>query len=272
MVRFLFWNIKRRPLQDRLANLVRYHDVDVIMLVECMLPPEDLLFAVNAAASSEYQETMTLLDTIAVYSRLPKRSVETLEDNPDMRVTIRRVEVPAGKELLLVVAHFPSKLFWSDVSQNQPCIQLARTVRRWEERLGHSRTVVVGDLNMNPFEAGIVASYGLHATMARDVALRETRTIQGEDYSFFYNPMWGCFGDALDGPPGTYYDTRAEAVNYFWNIFDQVLIRPSLVGAFRNDSLRILSSDGANSLATSHGFPDGRSASDHFPILFDLDV
>ena len=42
---------------------------------------------------------------------------------------------------------------------------------------------------------------------------------------FFYNPMWGHFGDALDGPPGSYYDARSEAVAYFWNVFDQVLIR-----------------------------------------------
>jgi lipoyl(octanoyl) transferase len=68
--------------------------------------------------------------------------------------------------------------------------------------------------------------------------------------------MWGYFGDALDGPPGTYYDSRSEPVTYFWNIFEQVLIRPTLLDAFVPASLKILDSDGDETLLTKlqHSF------------------
>lgn len=272
MIRFLFWNINRKPLQHRLARLARYHDVDVVALAECVLSPAEVLASLNGGAGEPYRETMSLLDTIAVYTRLPRQALHTIQDDPASRITIRRVDKGRQKDFLLVVAHFPSKLYWSNESQVQPCAELAHVIRRWEERLGHSRTVLLGDLNMNPFETGIVASYGLHATMARSVADREMRTVLGREYPFFYNPMWGHFGDALDGPPGTYYDSRAEAVTYFWNVFDQVLIRPSLLGAFRNETLKILDTDGAESLRTAGGLPDHSSGSDHLPIIFELDL
>jgi hypothetical protein len=58
--------------------------------------------------------------------------------------------------------------------------------------------VLVGDFNMNPFQEGVVAANGLNAVMARRVAARRrTRVVQEREYPFFYNPMWGHFGDVV---------------------------------------------------------------------------
>jgi len=272
MVNFLFWNINKRPLDSTVANLARTHDLDVIVLAESTVPEDVMLSAVNDGAALPFRLTLTFLDEMAIYSRLPPRSFRTLEEDPRSRLSIRRVFFPSGNDILLVVTHFPSKLHWSDASQSQACTALAATIRKWEDHVQHTRTVLVGDLNMNPFETGVVSSHGLHATMARQVAARQRRTVQGEEATFFYNPMWGHFGDAVDTPPGTYYNARSEPVAYFWSIFDQVLVRPSLLDVFKNEDLRILDSDGTNSLMTKAGLPDTTRASDHLPILFRLDL
>ena len=47
------------------------------------------------------------------------------------------------------------------------------------------------------------------------------RFVQGTDYPFFYNPMWGLFGDGREGPAGSYYYAKSGHETYFWNIFDQ---------------------------------------------------
>ena len=96
--------------------------------------------------------------------------------------------------------------------------------------------------------------------------------MQGRSYPFFYNPMWGHLGDWSDRPPGSYYYERAEHVSYFWNIFDQVLIRPKLLERFRSDELRIVDQAGDISLRTADGRPDHDTGSDHFPLLFRLDL
>jgi hypothetical protein len=78
---------------------------------------------------------------------------------------------------------------------------------------------------MNPFETGLVSAAGLNSVMSRRVASRETRKVQGREYRFFYNPMWSHFGDARDDTAGSYYYDAGEHVNYYWNMFDQVLLR-----------------------------------------------
>jgi len=135
-----------------------------------------------------------------------------------------------------------------------------------EKKAGHFRTVVIGDLNMNPFEDGMVGSEGLHAVMVRAIANRRDRIVAGERRPFFYNPMWSYFGDDSEGPPGTYYRSFAKPINYHWNMFDQVLLRPDLLEAYDRGDVRILTRAGDTSLLTAAGTPL-KSISDHLPIL-----
>lgn len=168
-------------------------------------------------------------------------------------------------------AHLPSKRHWSTESQSLECIELARRINAEEGRVGYRRTVLVGDFNMNPFESGMVAAGALHSVMSRQVAAREVRTVQGNTYRMFYNPMRGHFGDARSETAVSYFYDNAQHVNYFWNMFDQVLIRPELAERFDPNRLKIVTSVGARSLTRAGGRPDGQNYSDHLPIVFALD-
>jgi hypothetical protein len=109
----------------------------------------------------------------------------------------------------------PSRLHFSDESMIFECANLAKMIEDQEEAWGHWRTILLGDLNVNPFEIGVVGTGGLHAVMSRDVASRGSRTVQSREYDFFYNPMWAHFGDRQGGVPGTYYYDKAEHVATF---------------------------------------------------------
>jgi hypothetical protein len=61
-------------------------------------------------------------------------------------------------------------------------------------------------------------------------------------------------------------------VTYFWNTFDQVLVRPALLDRFRSNEVRIIDRVGGTSLAMLDGRPDGKIGSDHFPLLFKIDL
>ncbi len=105
----------------------------------------------------------------------------------------------------------------------------------------------------------------------RLMAKRDVRTVQGDEYRFFYNPMWSHLGDARSDTAGSYFYNSAEQVNYFWNMFDQVLQRPELARRFDPGRLRIVTSVGTLSLARPDGRPDRKIGSDHLPIVFELD-
>ena len=246
MLTFLFWNIDRKPLASIIANLTVSHDVDVLVLVECEIGPARMLRTLNNGRPAQFHFSPGRgCGKVAIYTRFPGDFLEALSETG--RTTIRRLSLPARTEILLAAAHLPSKLHWGAGSQALECARFAQDVRDVEVQVGHTRTVLVGDLNMDPFELGLVGAPALNGVMTRDLASRGSRTIQGREYPYFYNPMWGRFGDATEGPPGTYYYDGSEHSTTFWHIFDQVLVRPELMDRFRNEWLRVLVGDGDTS-------------------------
>ena len=133
-------------------------------------------------------------------------------------------------------------------------------------------TIVVGDFNMNPFDDGLASFYGFHSVMDKVVARKESRIVHGEERSFFYNPMWSLMGDGSQGPSGTYYYNSGGSKNFYWNMLDQVILRPDLIPFFPDNELRIISETYSCSLLRDSGVPDARMASDHLPLLFKIDI
>jgi hypothetical protein len=131
--------------------------------------------------------------------------------------------------------------------------------------------LVIGDFNMNPFEDGLVGAVTFHATSTRMVAARGSRVVDKKKRAFFYNPMWSILGDRRNGPPGTYYYDRGQPVSFFWNAFDQALLRPDLLEWFADDDLQVVTRIGNTSLLTAAGTPDTDVASDHLPIVISID-
>jgi hypothetical protein len=155
-------------------------------------------------------------------------------------------ELHGAREVLLGAVHLSSKLYRSEQSQAMACVALRRNIADQEKRVGHQRTILLGDFNMNPFEAGMVGAEGLHGVKSRNVAARGSRKVDGLEYPFFYNPMWSHLGDASEASAGTYYFDRGEHVSHFWHTFDQVLIRPELIVGFDPKDLRILTEAGGS--------------------------
>ncbi len=269
---FLFWNINKKPLQDLLAVLVREHFVDVLILAECEIDDVTLLETLNKNQSPKYGIALSYVPNqrIKIFTTLPRESFRPLRDEGN--AAFRLLKPPVGEEILLVAVHLSSKMFQSDHEQTLNATRLARSIREVEIEVGHTKTLVVGDLNMNPFEHGLIAAEAFHAVMTKEIALRESRKVSGEERPFFYNPMWGRFGDYSPGVSGTYYYGAGNQVNYFWNIFDQVLLRPQLLAFFDEKNLEILSDVGDDSLLNNNGLPDTSLASDHLPILFRLSI
>jgi hypothetical protein len=126
---------------------------------------------------------------------------------------------------------------------------------------------------MNPFEDGIIASHGLHSTFSREIALTYTRFYGGHHYRYFYNPMWSFFGDFSKGDVlGTYYINNYRPINYHWNIYDQVMLRPELLPNFDDKKLEIISKIGTGDLLKmENGITKvDKVYSDHLPIKFEL--
>jgi len=267
--KFLFWNINRKPLAGVVADLAEEHKADVIVLAECDIDSATMLMTLNRRERGQFHLPPGKNRAIHIFTRFSRDFLQLLHD--DNRFTIRRSSLPARSELLLVAVHLRSKLHQSDESQKFACATLVRTIEEKEKQVGHRRTVLVGDFNMNPFESGMVGAEGLHSVMSRQVSSRGSRKIRGREYPFFYNPMWSHLGDARSQTAGTYFHDNSQHVNYFWNTFDQVLLRPELAARFDPNRIRIVTAAGKRSLVRPNGRPDNTSSSDHLPLVFELE-
>ncbi len=271
MPNFLFWNMARKPLTDSLARLAARHQTDVLLLAECALSPRQVLAALNKTEKvwSWVAPLAGQEQKVTIFTRFKPNLLAPRLDAP--RWTIQELSWPDAPSVLVVAVHFPSKWNTDTGSQAFECIELANDIRAVETQVGHRRTLVVGDFNMNPFEEGMIAANGLHAQSSRVIALGGSRRVDGRDYRFFYNPMWNFWGDNGRGPGGTYFYRGSQIVSLSWNIFDQVLLRPELLPFFDGAQLEILTGDGEISFLTRAGTPTTRGGSDHLPIRFRLD-
>src|SRR5260370_13733610 len=200
MLTFLFWNLKgNRP--DLAANLVRHHGVDILMLAECPTVPANMLEALNrpsAEVSYLYEDHPKL----AIYSRFADRWLRPIGKGNDY--TIKEIALLERPALLLCVVHFPSKLYRTAEDQWSYTTTFCNSVLASAEKdAGHNRTIIVGDLNMNPYETALVAANAFHAVPTRAIASRERRTVKFESNRYFYNPIGRHFGARPQAHSGT---------------------------------------------------------------------
>ncbi len=269
MLRFLFWNLKRKPLEPLVRQIVAAHDIDIVVLAEMLTPPFTMAAALNAKLSRRpFHNTPPVeYDKVHIFARFDPSMVKPVCDTA--RMTVRHFVLPGRDSFVVAGVHLGSKMYLRDEQQAARCVELSLRLAEQETKVGHARTILVGDFNVNPFEHGVAGAPGFNAVMTRAIASRGSRTVEAKKRPFFYNPMWNHFGDSGPNPPGTYY---YESSAHMWNMFDQVLVRPALLDRFVEADLQVLTGIGDVSLLNRRGTPDAKAASDHLPLLFALDI
>lgn len=267
-IRFLFWNLNRNRPFEEIVNIVEHYQVDVLILAEVDFTLDELerhliqkghMFTHNPISKCERIKILTRSDNIFLSPILESQ-----------RYSINILELSSLEKVMLAGVHVPDKLHNTSDDQDEFCRDFVEQIKREEIERGITKTVVVGDFNMNPFETVMIKSTSLHAVSSSKIAEKLTRIVQEKEYKFFYNPMWSWLGDIKNEVVGSYYYNTSNHTNYFWNTFDQVLIRPELIPNFDKESLQILSSDGTKSLLTKNGLPNKNAYSDHLPLFFML--
>ncbi len=266
MSKFLFWNLHRRDLHGFVRNLARQENADVLILAECPTHPAQLLEELNTELP-HYEYAPGNCGHLLFFTRFDPRFFKPKFESH--RVSIRRLALPGHQRILVAAAHLPAKSNFSEESLLIESVHLAQAIDQVERKEGHERTILLGDFNMHPFEAGMVTAGGLHAVMSRRIASRVTRTLQCQKYKYFYNPMWNHLGDNGDAC-GTFYFEGGDHLCYYWNLFDQVLLRPDLLEGFASGGVRIPTSINGFSLLQEGGEPDIETASDHLPVTLEL--
>ena len=153
----MFWNVGGKEIPESIATLCREQEVDVLLLAECKTQQSDMSMSLNTPkrAPGTYRELPHLDSRIRVFTRFSSNRFDPVFD--DGHVRILHLRLPIGRPLLIVAAHLPSKLWSNAGDQSYRIRQLRQDIEAAEAKTGHKNTVVIGDLNANPFEDSLMA-------------------------------------------------------------------------------------------------------------------
>jgi hypothetical protein len=268
MVTFLFWNLAGGDIPDIVASIVLEHQVDVVLLAENGIQPASLLQRLNTGNPSRYHFIPPVVRSkVDIFAGFLPEFIKPRADEP--RATIRSLHLPGCQKILLCALHLDSPVNYDEANLNRKARKLNSVIRFEEKRARHSRTIVVGDFNLNPFSHGLTSADAFNAVMTLKVAQRRCRTLDRDNHPFFFNPMWGHFNDGTAKPGGTFYYKPSGHESLYWHMLDQVLIRPDLISQFDASSLRVLDVYSGGRLTKNSGTP---KVSDHLPIIFRMNL
>jgi hypothetical protein len=183
-MRFIFWNIRKAAIHDRVAQLVIDRDIDVVVLAEA----RDQIPHISSSLSSLSNTSFYTFDSIGcerinIIAKFPPNMASICYETPNF--TILHFSLPGLDSFLLVAVHLPSKIWANPMDQAGQCEDLAEIIVEAENRIGHTRTMLLGDINQNPFEEGVISAKGLHAVMSINIARKETRKFYKKNIDFF---------------------------------------------------------------------------------------
>jgi len=260
---FLFWNLGKQDLKSEVSALCDELEVDVLILAECSIPSSDVVAALNKGSLGGYAHLYDPApkSKFKWFTRFPITRLQRVLDGGGLSLVT--VELLGGLKVLIGAVHLVSKVNADDDEQFYEASIAAEVIRSTEVKIGIDSTLIIGDFNMNPFDKGMAAVSGFNAVMDRAIAKRVKVTYKKKESYIFYNPMWNYLGDDSVGPPGTHYYSR-RLIRYYWNMYDQVLLRPALLDFVRDGDIKIVGESMGAPLAGS-----GKKwlcKSDHLPV------
>lgn len=269
-IKFLFWNIYNKNLVFPLAELILENQVDVVSLAEAK--NLDITTLINLLKRNGGEWKNSIISSNSDIRVLAKQEIDIIPYKEESHYSIYKIKKDGKIDGLYVVVHLLSKMYKSDEALYNRANNIARELCKYEHEVfgeKERKTIVTGDFNMQPYEAGICSGYGFNATMSARQAAKKTRKVDGEDVYFFFNPMWSLIG-ANKMVQGSYYnssDKNDHAI--YWYSFDSVLLRPCYIEKFNWDYFDIIEKT-TNFKFVPHTTIDKDKYSDHLPIKFEI--
>lgn len=284
----MFWNIdKKSAFENTICEVVKNEKVDLLLLIEANNIKDSLI---ESSTSLKRKSSPNPADenskTPRFYSNNKGFKLNHYHTYPNTkRMSFYFLDIPKKQKILLCGLHLRSKLMRRTETQVSEASVINSYIKAIEKKIPKRRTIILGDFNVNPFELGMISPLGFNATLSKVIASSGPREFIKDDYNYFYNPMWNFIGDInyqngnLKLPGGYYYKNNDDVTQTFWNLFDNILLRPDLIDEIDLSSISILETSGASGSATFHKFLnvvsdeyqiDRPNYSDHLPITFNI--
>lgn len=265
-MKILFWNVHSNKIINRiLAQAILETNADIVALAEYSSKlSTDLISKLNENHNTYHLYPFMGCQRITIISKI--NPIFTLPLYQCSYYTIWNFPYHKTLKINFAFVHFPI-CFLKEYDKIDLADDLRESIESCERKTKCNNSIIVGDYNMNPFEKQMYAANGLNAIPYSNIANKFSREVRNKSRLFFYNPTWNMLGD-VSQPSGSYYKYESSVDCLFWNLFDQVCIRPTLIDLFKQESLKYITKINNTNLL-KNDIPN-IEISDHLPLYFEL--
>lgn len=248
-----------------LVDITIENDIDLLVLAEYPLAIDDLCQAMNNSSCREYKAIQNIdCKRLKIISN-KAYVVEHLRDGKFYNILRIQASLKTN-DIILAMIHNRSKMHPKTDEQRKIVQKFYRAVIESESLIKSERTIAIGDFNLDPFETLCFGSAGMYALPYRSLIKKQTTNNEKR----FYNPTWKFFG-RTQPPYTTYHCANGGMHNFYWYAFDQVMISYSLLDAFHDENLKIITETKNYKLVNKNANLRKKEYGDHLPLFCSLE-
>lgn len=275
MLNVLFWNlgttkhnVNDNARNDRMSAIVQEliieNSIDIAIFCECRMDLQSMCNTLSIRYDEFDVFKLPLTCRVKMIIKT-KYQLKLLRDSNYYFIFSMQNNI---YDFILSGVHLPSKLYAGERDVEIVATQFVRDLREAQLTVKHNSSVIVGDFNANPFdEMMLMANYFNSIPYADIVKRKRTRSVYGELYQMFYNPMWNYIGD-LNEINSTYFYDSGGAIDFYYHIYDQVIISADMLEFYDKDGLKIITKTSTHRIVDEYNKPNKEKYSDHLPIVF----
>ncbi len=185
IIKILFWNIYNKNLISPLIDLIKENQLDIVSLAEA--ENLDITAILNNLKLSGNEWNNIQISPQNDIRVLAKKEIKIIPYKEDGHYSIYKIKKYDKVDCLLVVVHLLSKMTKSNEAQYNRANDIARELNKYEQEIFQNtekQTIIVGDFNMPPYEAGICSGYGSMQQCQLVMQLRKLEKLMGEQHIF----------------------------------------------------------------------------------------
>lgn len=258
----LFWNLNRNSnIENYVANIITEQSIDIAVFCEYN--------------NVDFDKVCLLLDShYSHHDGMGGCNKVTLLAQNDISVNVSREHsrytiytcIVNTTPYILTGAHLPDNSHSCAEDRKNVIRELIKDLTEQERKDHISNTIIVGDFNCNPFDEELIQKDCFNAVLFKElIKSQETVTYSRKKYKRFYNPMIHYISENTMNYGSYYYGSGINAL--YWNCFDQVIVRKSLVDAIQ--SIKFCKS--IKNLSLMNRLTPNDNISDHLPLLINFE-
>ena len=260
-MKLLFWNINNKDNADLALACMREKEVGIAAFGEF----SGTEFSDELLKSSGYRPIgYGGSDKVKI---IAQESIEVLDCFEESRFTVLPMKIDKIC-FVMAAAHLVDRMSSADPEPRLVDIRkMMDVIHGYESELSINRTIVMGDLNANPYDKELLLPNAFNAMLFKGIVRNKTgRTWCGNEYPFLYNPTIHWLSEELENYGSFYYS--GDCTNPIWNCYDQALVSPELMDSI--NSYSYLKRIGDRDLIAK--VRPNSKISDHLPLLVDIDL